>query len=187
MEVPRLGVESELQLPAYTTATAMLDPSHACDLQRSSWQLRILDPLSKARDRTCVLIDPRRVHYCWATVGTLQVTNFEKDYLYHMFIHSSTYLPMYYLFFPFFFLSFFFMAAPMAYRSFQARGQIRAAAAGLHRSHSNTRSLTHWLRPGIKPAFLGTWSWDPTLLSHNGNSLLCIICGRITMQKLKVC
>ena len=70
--------------------------------------------------------------------------------------------------------------------SSQARGQIRAAAAGLHRSHSNTRSLTHWLRPGIKPAFLGTW-WDPTLLSHNGNSLLCIICGRIIMQKLKVC
>ena len=26
MEVPRLGVKSELQLPAYTTATAMLDP-----------------------------------------------------------------------------------------------------------------------------------------------------------------
>ena len=26
MEVPRLGVESELQLPAFTTATAMPDP-----------------------------------------------------------------------------------------------------------------------------------------------------------------
>ena len=26
MEVPRLGVESELQLPAYTTAIAMQDP-----------------------------------------------------------------------------------------------------------------------------------------------------------------
>ena len=26
MEIPRLGVESDLQLPAYTTATAMLDP-----------------------------------------------------------------------------------------------------------------------------------------------------------------
>ena len=26
MDVPRLGVESELQLPAYTTVTAMLDP-----------------------------------------------------------------------------------------------------------------------------------------------------------------
>ena len=26
MEVPKLGVESELKPPAYTTATAMLDP-----------------------------------------------------------------------------------------------------------------------------------------------------------------
>ena len=32
MEVPRLGVESELQLPAYTTATAAQDPSRVCDL-----------------------------------------------------------------------------------------------------------------------------------------------------------
>ena len=27
MEIPRLGVQSELQLPAYTSATAMQDPS----------------------------------------------------------------------------------------------------------------------------------------------------------------
>ena len=36
MEVPRLGVKSELQLLAYTTATQ--DPSHFCDLHRSSQQ-----------------------------------------------------------------------------------------------------------------------------------------------------
>ena len=35
MEVPRLGVKSQLQLWAYTTATAMLDLSHICDLHRS--------------------------------------------------------------------------------------------------------------------------------------------------------
>ena len=29
MEVPGPAVESELQLPAYTTATAMSDPSHS--------------------------------------------------------------------------------------------------------------------------------------------------------------
>ena len=33
MEVPRLGAESELQLLAYTIATAMKDPSHICDPQ----------------------------------------------------------------------------------------------------------------------------------------------------------
>ena len=31
VEVPRLGVELELQLLAYTTATAMQDPSHIRD------------------------------------------------------------------------------------------------------------------------------------------------------------
>ena len=36
MEVPRLGVESELQLPAYATATAMPDLSYICDLHHSS-------------------------------------------------------------------------------------------------------------------------------------------------------
>ena len=32
MEVPRLGVQWELQLPSYTTAKAMHDPSHVCNL-----------------------------------------------------------------------------------------------------------------------------------------------------------
>ena len=32
MEVPRLGVKSELQLPVYATDTAMQDLSHVCDL-----------------------------------------------------------------------------------------------------------------------------------------------------------
>ena len=57
MEVPRLGVELALSLPAYTTATAMPDPSLICDLPCSSQQCRILNPPSEARDRTCNLID----------------------------------------------------------------------------------------------------------------------------------
>ena len=32
MEVPRLGVKSEIQLLAYTTATTTQDLSHVCDL-----------------------------------------------------------------------------------------------------------------------------------------------------------
>ena len=50
MEVPRLGVASELLLPIYTTATAMPDPNRICDLHCSSWQRQILNPLSEARD-----------------------------------------------------------------------------------------------------------------------------------------
>ena len=52
MEVPRLGVKSELQLPAYATATATLGLSCIYDLHHSSQQPRILNPLSKARDQT---------------------------------------------------------------------------------------------------------------------------------------
>ena len=70
-----------------------------------------------------------------------------------------------YLFFSFFFWSFW--TATMAYGGSQARDRIGWTAAGLHHSHSNTRSklhlwpppkltamrdpLTHWTRPGIKP------------------------------------
>ena len=54
MEVPRRGVKSELELPAYTTATAMRDLSRVCDLHHSSWQRCILNPLSEARDQTLV-------------------------------------------------------------------------------------------------------------------------------------
>ena len=62
MEGPGLGVESELQLPAYTTATATPDPSHICDLHHSSQQRRILNLLSEARDRTHNLMVPSRIH-----------------------------------------------------------------------------------------------------------------------------
>ena len=57
MEVPRLGAESELQLPAYTTATEMQDPSHIRNLYYSSGQWQILNPLSEARDQTHIFMD----------------------------------------------------------------------------------------------------------------------------------
>ena len=52
MEVPRLGVELELRLPAYTAATASQDLSRVYDLHHSSRQC-----LSEARDRTHILTD----------------------------------------------------------------------------------------------------------------------------------
>ena len=68
MEVPRLGVESELQLPASTTATP--DPSHVCSLHHSSRQRRMVNPLSEARDRTPNVMVPSRIHFHRATMGT---------------------------------------------------------------------------------------------------------------------
>ena len=62
MEIPKLAVKSELQLPAYATATAQRDPSHVCDLHHNSWQRQIPNPLSEARDPTCIPMDPSRVY-----------------------------------------------------------------------------------------------------------------------------
>ena len=56
MEVPRLGVKWELQLLAYTTATATQDPNQVCDLPHGPWQRRILNQPRKARDQTCILM-----------------------------------------------------------------------------------------------------------------------------------
>ena len=51
MDVPGVGVESELQLQAYTIAMATLDWSCICNLCHSLGKHQILNPLSEARDR----------------------------------------------------------------------------------------------------------------------------------------
>ena len=72
MEVPWLGIESELQLPTYTTATAMPDPSRVFDLHHRSWQCWVLNPLSEARDRTHIPMDTCEICFCCTTMGTPQ-------------------------------------------------------------------------------------------------------------------
>ena len=49
----------------------------------------------------------------------------------------------YFIYFFLFCLLSFFRAEPAAYGGSQARGLIGAVAAGLHKSHSNTGSLSH--------------------------------------------
>ena len=64
------GVELELQLLAYTMAAATRDPSHICDVHRSSWQRWIFVPLSEARDPSQVFMDTNWVPFLFATTGT---------------------------------------------------------------------------------------------------------------------
>ena len=71
MEIARLGVKWELQLLTYTTATATQGLSRICILYHSSQQCQILNPLSEARDRTCILMDTSGIHFCCTTTGTL--------------------------------------------------------------------------------------------------------------------
>ena len=74
VEVSRLGVKLELQLPAYATATAMLDLSGVCNLHHSSWPRWIPNQLSEAREGTCILKDTSQVCFHCTTVGTPQVS-----------------------------------------------------------------------------------------------------------------
>ena len=70
MDVPGARVKLELQLPAYTTATAMQDPSRIYDLHHSSWERQIPNPLIEPRDQTRILMDTSRIHFHCATTGT---------------------------------------------------------------------------------------------------------------------
>ena len=100
---------------------------------------------------------------------------------------------------------FLFRAAPVAYGSSWARGWIRAAAAGLHHNHGNwiwatlatyatfcgnARSLTHWVRPGIKPISLWKLCHVLNPLSHNGELwwlLVFCFCPMVCKADLEAC
>ena len=73
MEVPRLGVKSDLQLPAYATAKAMPDLS-ICDLHCSSQQHQVLNPLNQAKDQISILV---KFLTSWATTGAPKLLHFE--------------------------------------------------------------------------------------------------------------
>ena len=61
---------NQLQLPAYTTATATQDPNHVCNLYHRSRQYQNPYPLSDARDRTSILKATIQIHFHCTTVGT---------------------------------------------------------------------------------------------------------------------
>ena len=70
LEVPRLEVESELQLLAYATTRAMWDPCCICDLHHSLQQHQILNLLSEARYQTHILMDTNWICFHQPMTGT---------------------------------------------------------------------------------------------------------------------
>ena len=70
MEVPQARGPIGAVVATLATATEMPDPSLVWDLHHSSWQHRILNPLSESRDQTCDLMDTSQIHFFWVTTGT---------------------------------------------------------------------------------------------------------------------
>ena len=82
----------------------------------------------------------------------------------------TSFASVFFFFVLFGFLFVFFRVAPAAYGGSQVRSWIKAVAAGLYHSHSNARSLTHWVRPGMESesswmlvGFVNSWATTGTL------------------------
>ena len=72
----RLGLESEPQLLAYATATAMQVSSHVWGIHHSSGQCWFPHPQSEARDWTCILMDTSWIPLGCATMGNPEILCF---------------------------------------------------------------------------------------------------------------
>ena len=76
MAIPRekAGSQARSQMKAVAAdlhhTTAKSDLSQVCKQHYSSWQCQILNPLSKAKDWTCVLMDPSQIHFHSTMTGT---------------------------------------------------------------------------------------------------------------------
>ena len=68
----------------------------------------------------------------------------------------------------------FLRATPAAYGGSQARGRIRAGAAGLRHHHSNARSSTRVEHSSTQLVLMGT-SWVLNPLSHNRVLSVCCV------------
>ena len=77
--------------------------------------------------------------------------------------------------FLFFYFFCFFQGRTCSIWKFPSQGLNLSCSWGLRYSHSNARSLTHWVRSGIKPAASQRQHQVLNLLSHNGNSYSCFI------------
>ena len=157
MDIPRLGVELEMQLPNYTTATAMPDLSCICNLHHSSrqnarslthWERPGIEPAS-----WWILVGFISTELQWElplyAFLKHKFSNIHKNSKQSLIIPAPHNHPsdlrviiLSYLFIPF--LSFFFFlifrATPKIYGTSQARGRMGATGASLHQTQSQPQS-----------------------------------------------
>ena len=79
-------------------------------------------------------------HFCSGLCGTHRPSPRKMGRAPFCILWSLSWLPVFVFVLFYFYFYLLFRAAPAAYGGSQARGQIRAIAAGLHHSHSNARS-----------------------------------------------
>ena len=118
------------------------DPSPVCHLYRSSWQCQILNPPIKARDQTCnlmFLVGFVSAVPWWELLYTFLITFFSITKITIIPENIISFFVGFFFSFVFCFLSFF-RASLLAHGGSQARGWIRAIAAGLHDSHSHSHT-----------------------------------------------
>ena len=91
MEIPRLGVELKLELPAYATATATWYLSCVCYLNHSLWKCQI-PPTHWARPGVehASFMDSSWICFLGATMGTPEPCLSEEHYLTPLFPLLST-------------------------------------------------------------------------------------------------
>ena len=114
--------------------------SRIFNLYHSSWQHQILNPLSKARDRTCIVMSTSLVCNPLSHNGNSPI--FKSLLPTTIFLEPSLFIYL--------FIFCIFRALPIAYGASQARGQIRAIAM---QDPSHIFNVHHilWQRQILKP------------------------------------
>ena len=117
-------------------------------------QCQILNPLGRARDQTCILMNNSQVHFHWAAMGNPTLRFVLLAFLSFSFLS---------------FLFFFYICTPGRWKFLGQGSNLRHS---LHHSCGNAGSLGHCtarLGPGIKLATATDISWIINPLHHSGN------------------
>ena len=174
MEVPRLGVESELLLPAYAIATAVPDPAASANYTTAPGNAGSLTHWGRPG------IEHATSWFLVRFTSAAPDRNSKMHCLFQLHFIIIRRLPWLYLVF-FFIICFLFLGPQLWHMEDPRLGvhlelqlpacpqpqqhQIRAPFATYAATFGNTASLTFWIRPGIEPAsswivvrFLTCWA-----------------------------